>query len=426
MAISDWLRETIAGGEQFGVEFKGPGRCEGRLRAQVVRAVLGFANRRDGGAVVIGVDAAPGRLDAPGVDEADLPTWESDLLQDAVAAYADPAVSITVTVEPLDGNRFVVIRVAEFDDVPVLCRRSYGDVLGEGALYLRGRRKPETTVVRTHADMRDLLELAIEKRLRAYVATAERARVDLTTEVADRDARAFTEQGADPVSDDIVAKVRSRGYWRFTIRPASFTPDRLPFDQLEGIVRRHAVSLRGWDFPHFEKSGLIYGSDFVGSKTDWAHHIETWRIYQSGQFVHLFAMDVDWAEQSWFGTEPGRPEGPVLGVTDAVWTVTEAFEFAARLATTPAGGDDRMVLSVEAGGLDGRLLYVDDRRRAPLSEDYRARISSYTSDCEVTRDELIATPDDFALEAIHDLFLRFGWRANRETLRSVQENLRRP
>lgn len=224
---------------------------------------------------------------------------------------------------------------------------------------------------------------------------------------------------------DITAKVRSRGYWRFTIRPVSFIPDRLPFDQLEGIVRRHAVSLRGWDFPHFEKSGLIYGSDFVGSETDWAHHIEAWRIYQSGQFVHLSAMGLDWAEQAWFKTEPGLPEGPVLGVTDAVWTVTEAFQFAARLATTPAGGDDPMVVSVEAGGLDGRLLYVDDRKRAPLFGDYRARISSYTSDRTVKRDELIATPDHFALDAVHDLLLRFGWRANRETLRSVQEGLRR-
>ena len=84
------------------------------MRAQVVRAVLGFANRRDGGAVVVGVDAAPGRLTALGVDAGDIASWHSDLVADAVAAHADPSVSITVRVEPYDSKSFVVNRVAEF------------------------------------------------------------------------------------------------------------------------------------------------------------------------------------------------------------------------------------------------------------------------------------------------------------------------
>jgi hypothetical protein len=190
----DLVREAIAAGEQVDVEFKGPGRCDGRLRAQVARAILGMTNRRDGGVIIVGVDAAPGRMSAPGVDVADLPSWDGDLVRDAIAPYADPSVSVDVRIEEVDGCSFVVLRVAEFTDVPVVCRKSYGDVLADGALYVRGRRKPETTVVRTAADMRDLLELAIEKRLRAYVATAERARVRLTTQTHDAEAAAFDRQ----------------------------------------------------------------------------------------------------------------------------------------------------------------------------------------------------------------------------------------
>lgn len=192
------LAELFSIGEQIGVEFKGPGPLtEKALRAQVVRAMLGFSNRRDGGIIVVGVDAAPGRFTTPGISRNDLPTWSPDLVADAVAAYAAPSVIHRVEQEDYDGKTFVVIHVGEFEDIPVLCRKSYGDVLHDGALYVRGRRKPETTPVRSEADMRDLLELAIEKRLRAYVATAERARLRLATSAPVDDRRAYDQQAGD-------------------------------------------------------------------------------------------------------------------------------------------------------------------------------------------------------------------------------------
>src|SRR5918992_3524376 len=67
-----------------------------------------------------------------------------------------------------------VIQVKEFADIPVLCKRSYDNVLREGACYVRSRRKPETSEIPTLADMRDLLDLATEKRLREHLALLER------------------------------------------------------------------------------------------------------------------------------------------------------------------------------------------------------------------------------------------------------------
>lgn len=192
------LSELIAGREQLGVEFKGPGPLSNmRLRAQAVRAMLGLANHRDGGTLVVGVDAAPGRFCVEGLSEADADSWSRDLLGDAVAAFADPNVRFDVAIDTYDDKVLVVVNVAEFDDVPVLCKKSWGDVLSEGALYVRGRRKPETTVVRTNADMRDLLDLAVEKRLRAYVATAERSRLTITAEPPTLDREAFNRQASD-------------------------------------------------------------------------------------------------------------------------------------------------------------------------------------------------------------------------------------
>ena len=80
--------------ETSGVEFKGPGpRTNRQLFASVVRAVLGMANRRDGGKVIIGVADNGGVLSPVGLNEDDLITWRYDDIADGIAAYADPSVS---------------------------------------------------------------------------------------------------------------------------------------------------------------------------------------------------------------------------------------------------------------------------------------------------------------------------------------------
>ncbi len=161
--------------ELSGVEFKGPGLLSDRgLVAQVVRAVLGMANRRDGGSVIIGVRDNAGALTPAGLDDNELRTWTYDAVADQIARYADPGVSFELEIKEHDGNQYVVLEVAEFSDIPVLCKRSYDNVLRDGACYVRTRRKPETTEIPKQTEMRDLLDLAIEKGVRQFLERAER------------------------------------------------------------------------------------------------------------------------------------------------------------------------------------------------------------------------------------------------------------
>ena len=75
-----------------------------------------------------------------------------------------------------------VLEVAEFAEAPHFCAKDYDTTLQRGALYVRSRTVPETTAVASPEEMRELIDLATEKRLRAYVRTAERAGVRLTTD----------------------------------------------------------------------------------------------------------------------------------------------------------------------------------------------------------------------------------------------------
>ena len=48
-------------------------------------------------------------------------------------------------------------------------------MLRKGALYVRAKRKPETSEIPTQEDMRALLELATRKSLAAFVALAHKS-----------------------------------------------------------------------------------------------------------------------------------------------------------------------------------------------------------------------------------------------------------
>ena len=161
--------------ESSGVEFKGPGLLsDSRLVAQTVKAVLGLANHRTGGAVIIGVRETANSFIPVGLSDAELQSWNFDAVADQIARYADPAVAFQLEIKQYDEKRYVVIDVFEFSDIPVLCKRSYNNILRNGACYVRTSRKPETSELPTQTEMRQLLDLAVDKGIRQLVDRAER------------------------------------------------------------------------------------------------------------------------------------------------------------------------------------------------------------------------------------------------------------
>jgi predicted HTH transcriptional regulator len=191
------------GREQRAVEFKRAGsRKDKLLLARVIRAVIGMANRRDGGLVIIGVDEDDNKRPVPsGISDEDLSTWTHDDFADASATYADPNVSFDLETVDCEGKKFIVIHVEEFEDFPVICKRDFPDVLRSGACYVRPRRKPETVEIPTHTDMRDLLELAAEKGVRRFIKQAHGAGLGLTAETISSDAELFDKQLGDLIGE---------------------------------------------------------------------------------------------------------------------------------------------------------------------------------------------------------------------------------
>jgi len=172
----DQLRQAIGlGREQRGTEFKGPGkRTDKPFRAIVVRAILGMANKPNGGVVVIGVKDDGATLHPTGLSSDELSTWSYDDLASNVSTYADPYVDFDIEVALMDGASFVVVQVSQFDRLPVICKRDFPGTLRNGALYVRRRGKNETIEVPSHVEMREVIERAAEVLARDMVARIER------------------------------------------------------------------------------------------------------------------------------------------------------------------------------------------------------------------------------------------------------------
>lgn len=185
-----------------GLEFKGAHpRTDRAFFAKVARACLGMANLRDGGRVIIGVDEQGGVLDPIGLSEADLATWRYDDVAAALSTFADPALDFDLSKHQYEGKQFVVLEIREFDELPVLCRRTYQTpppnsqvILREGACYVRSRRKPETSEIPSQAEMRELLNLAIEKGVRRFIALAQAVGFELPSGAGPSDRERFEQQ----------------------------------------------------------------------------------------------------------------------------------------------------------------------------------------------------------------------------------------
>lgn len=207
MLTADEIEEALASGYELrGLELKGPGpRTNPQLFVKVVRAALGMGNLRDGGHVVIGIDDANPAALLPGLTQADLDSWLAyDDVARKMAEYADPPLRFDIASRTLSSSASVaVIQVFEFADIPHLCAKDFPGVLRNGALYVRPRKVPETSEVATSGEMRDVIHLATEKALRAYVETAQRAGIGLVVPVP------------EPVgpSDDELYKEQSDEAW---------------------------------------------------------------------------------------------------------------------------------------------------------------------------------------------------------------------
>ncbi len=213
-------------------------------------------------------------------------------------------------------------------------------------------------------------------------------------------------------TEQLLEKIRSRGYWRVNIRPTEYQKRRLGgLSDVRAVVESCKVSFRGWDYPFWEEAELRNEGEFVECTVDWDRHFEYVRFYRSGQFLHLFSP---WEEgvdpQELFKNRSPRPtlRAGYLSVIGVVYLATEIFEFAARLASKGLLLPKASV-SVQLFNMNDHQLEMFSASRILFHEYVRTSANPIVFEREVTEDDLISNTDALALDLAIEVFENFNW-----------------
>ena len=223
----------------------------------------------------------------------------------------------------------------------------------------------------------------------------------------------------------LLEKIRSGGYWRVLIRPASFEEKRISdLSEFYPILQRTSVRLRGWDFPHIDQGPCTNFENHISQETEQDIFAELWQFYQSGQFIHYSSFLEDRLDQrETFQLPSGWQPGVSLDPMGVIFRFTEIFEFSARLTFT-AAADDQTHLEISANGIKSRIL-KSDSGRLNVPGTYRSHVERLTFIRDYSNAHLVSNTKDLALEPAKELFESFGWNPDKRLLKDIQSELLR-
>jgi hypothetical protein len=381
-------------------------------QCELVKDMMAMANIRDGGRIVFGVEDAS--YDLVGVTNAILESLDQTKIGQTLYGKSTPKVSFEVQKTKVDELHVVIIRVYEFDDVPIICtdtirslKNSNEVILRKGAVYIRTP-DARTEEISSDQEMRELLGRAMLKKSDELLRVMERLlkgkAVLPSPEVINRYENEV--KGANTWFQERLGKgVLTRPRWELTVYPTQYSEDRIrDLSRLEHLIRESEVRLRGRPFPYISnkaEQASMFNSGFQAFY-DSADICEAFRLYKSGLFV--------WKRTFWEDQREARAESHrrVLSFMSAIYSVMECILFIKRLYES-LHGITHIHMTLSLTGCKDRELATFDGD-VTLSDCY----VSQTDDISVSRDfkleELRADPEDVALQITRHIFHVFNWK----------------
>ena len=224
---------------------------------------------------------------------------------------------------------------------------------------------------------------------------------------------------------EVIEKVRSRGYWETSIRPEPYVKDRVAYEELDDLLLKATVRLRGWPVPYIHPGEYERGEHWIGAEVDASvvDLYEAWRFFQSGQFNHLRVISADW-ETSEARTRVPEDFEAVIEVWEILYYLTEVFELATRLSLSDAG-ESEMTVSVTLSGLKNRALVMGypHHQVAGFMVPYKTDAAELSRSETIERDQLVGETRELAVEWARYFFVRFGWKPEAHLLSQLQQKL---
>ena len=426
MITEELILELIRqGNENRNLDYKGAfswDTATNDVKWEIVKDILAFANTRDGGKILIGVEDKTGAI--VGLSEEQSASFDQTRFNDFVHKYTDPLHTSRVHRRTVAGQRVVVVDVPEFVEVPILCAKDAHSssnpsrqILKKAALYKRTD-KATSEGIADADEMRELLNRGLLRRqdellraIRQIILPRETVEVRLDT--------GFKAQIAS--AEQTLARFRIESqdefltglpHWTVEMQPEEYLPERITSSSgLQRLVQESAISLRGWSFPI---AGRVVGAPWMnfdgGSQSLYAapgNRPEVLRVYKSGLLVWFSGLGEDFRH--------GAAGKNLISFISVIYSATEWMLFAQRFYERILAVDERLHVRVRGSGFEGRRLASFDPR-VELFGDYRIGESEFEIAETTAVSELRADPESIARKIIRKIFELFNWNDPEESI----------
>lgn len=380
-------------------------------KCRLIKDILAMSNTKDGGSILFGVKDDD--FNYFGLSDEDQNSFDQTKVNDFLHKYTDPKHTCSVYKTEFDGKKVILIRVPEFADTPIICKKNADDshssqLLKAGGIYIRTA-KGTSELVPSSEEMRELLNRATLKRGDELLSNIERLLkgVPLTKDGDEK----YKEEiaGAEKyVADSLGENLNDVGSWEVTIYPKGYEPSRIESpNKVKELVDEARVSLRGWSFPHEDKDNQANFNNGRQSFTIWDRYIEAFRAYESGlvYFRKAFWEDVeDWDD---------KPDYPVMDFLGVIWTITEYMIFAKRYYENLAPEAELSIKIVMHGTKERRLVSLG---RAHLGLFYKSMEDPIIVKKNITVTDLRANHIEIARNIVKEVFSMFNWNDPADTV----------
>jgi len=379
------------------------------LQRELIKDIMGMANTRDGGTIILGVK--DNSFDLIGVNQEVYKSFDQTDVAQMLHSYSKPKARIEVKKPKIHGKDVVVINVTEFEDAPIICTKALTSanprelILRKGAVYIRTS-AAVTEEISSEEDMRDLLGRAMHKRsddLLRHIEKILKGKPLVPTQETEN-----LYQKEIQEADKYFTSVLQKGFlnnprWELIVYPSNYETERIKnLPEVEGMLRKDQVELRGWPFPHIPRDirSAAFNSGFQAF-VDSPDIRETFRFYQSGLFIFKRAL---WEHQR---QTQGQFDKKCLSFISAIYSLTEFSLFISRVYED-LDNVESLHLGITLTGCKQRQL-VSFEGLVHLSDWYVSQDDVITWERDIQLIELRASYKDIAREIAMRIFHVFNW-----------------
>ncbi len=137
-------------------------------KTKFAKHLAAMSNTPNGGLLIFGVSDSK---EVVGVSEEDIRSFDRTPVDHYIAGYIDPAPQYHVMTAVCQGVNLLIIEVAEFSEIPCICKHEYEGVLRAGGVYIR--HNASSMLVQRASQMRVLIDLAVKKKKAELLTSIE-------------------------------------------------------------------------------------------------------------------------------------------------------------------------------------------------------------------------------------------------------------